>query len=200
MWFKQNSLTCHLPSLVGDVVSIQVSDKLFHIHVAVLTRNSKFFENAMKSEWRTDSTKPIDISTTHPQTFEYYCRWLYTRQIVRLYNVSPSNQLAHLYVLEEHIMDTVFQDIIVDTFIRRYKEFLLVPDKLAIKILYAGTAINSPVRRLMVDIWAFSAAPDHKFNDMTNQTCVEFVDDLIPALLERRPLVKNAAKVGRNVD
>jgi hypothetical protein len=49
----------------------------------------------MKPEWRTDATKPIDMSDMELTIFEAYCGWLYTGKIVRHKEVDRFNLLAN---------------------------------------------------------------------------------------------------------
>jgi hypothetical protein len=56
-----------IPDVSGTPIPVQVGDKLFHVHEGTLTSTSKFFAGVMKPEWRTDPTKPIDLSDDEPE-------------------------------------------------------------------------------------------------------------------------------------
>jgi hypothetical protein len=60
-----------------------------------LIKSSELLKNVMKPEWRTDATKPIDMSDMELTIFEAYCGWLYTGKIVRHKEVDRFNLLAN---------------------------------------------------------------------------------------------------------
>jgi hypothetical protein len=178
--------------LTGAVTPVLVGDKLFHIHTAVLVSSSAFLGNAMKREWRANrGDKPVDLSSECPEVFGYYTQWLYTKAIVMnpsILAMTASVLLAQLYVLGERLVDSLFQDAIIDTFIARAVNLNLKRSLLATSILYEGTGVESPARRLVVDIWAFCAVPEWlDSKSLRSETCTEFVGDLVHALIKKRP-------------
>jgi len=79
-------------------VPIQVGcnkTSLLRVHTTVLIKSSELLKNVMKPEWRTDATKPIDMSDMELTIFEAYCGWLYTGRIVRHKEVDRFNLLAN---------------------------------------------------------------------------------------------------------
>ena len=70
----------------------------------------------MKPEWRADrDDKPIVLSNEDLEIFQHYNQWLYTKAIVSNYRDMPDTVLlAHLYVLGERLLDSAFQDVVID--------------------------------------------------------------------------------------
>ncbi|KAI4697865.1 uncharacterized protein J4E84_000998 [Alternaria hordeiaustralica] len=178
------------PNLRGDIVPIHVGntpETLLHVHSTALSKSSEFFKNALKPEWRTDHTKPIDMSDVDPAIFEGYCGWLYTGKIMHRENDQAHTYLASLYVLGERLMDVTLQNSVVAAIIRHSQTSKKYPGNLSIQIIYAGTSASSPARRLLVDFWVFHAKPAWKgLEDLTKHTCSDFVNDLVRKLVEQR--------------
>ncbi|KAF2130154.1 hypothetical protein P153DRAFT_315864 [Dothidotthia symphoricarpi CBS 119687] len=178
----------HIPNITGETVAVLVGSKVFHVHEAVITSSSEFFKNAMKPEWRTDLTKPINLSNERPDTFEQYSRWLYTRRIVTTTNSRVTYvDLAHLYVLGEKILDKEFKDAVIHATIDRKMQGGNHPSASTIKILYEGTPANSPARRLMIDFWVFAATPSwNTVKDPSELMSTDFLIELLPMLFKHR--------------
>jgi hypothetical protein len=159
-----------IPDVSGTPIPVQVGDKLFHVHEGTLTSTSKFFAGVMKPEWRTDPTKPIDLSDDEPERFEAYCQWLYGRKIAELSGVSNKEavdeyhlHLAKLYVFGEKILDETFQDVVLALLIsscfarHTYLGEQKFPGNHIIATIYEGTSdAESPARRLLIDIWTYT--------------------------------------------
>lgn len=62
------------------------------------------------------------------------------------------------------------------------------PPKEAIRIAYAGTAESSPIRKLLVDYWVKVSHRGWDTKNLTEKTSPEFVEDLIVALIDARPV------------
>ncbi|KAL1800745.1 hypothetical protein ACET3X_001087 [Alternaria dauci] len=187
-----------MPNLRDDVVPIQVGSKnksLMHVHTAVLIKSSEVLKNAMKPEWRTDATKPINMSNVELKIFEAYCGWLYTGKVVHHVKGHRHSFLAHVYVLGEQLMDSTFQNAIIAAMIQYSIDYHTVPRSKHIQIIYGGTSTNSPARRLMVDFWVFTARPKWpEFSDLIEETCPDFVNDLVRELVMRRDIPTNFAQ------
>ncbi|CAN9199729.1 unnamed protein product [Alternaria alternata] len=179
-----------MPSLRDDVVPIQVGcnkTSLLRVHTTVLTKSSELLKNVMKPEWRTDFTKPIDMSDMELTISEAYCGWLYTGKIVHHEKGKRHGFLSELYVLGERLMDIAFQDVIVAAIIRFSIGSNIFPVNDAIQTIYTGTPATSPARRLLVDFWVFNAVPAYDgLENLTKETCPEFVNDLVHELIVKR--------------
>ncbi|KAF2026843.1 hypothetical protein EK21DRAFT_24267, partial [Setomelanomma holmii] len=121
----------------------------FHVHQNVLASSSEFFKNALKSEWRTDPSKLIDLSDANSWAFEKYSQFLYTKVVpTQGSHTGRAKRLAHLYFFGERIMDDIFKDSIIDAYL--VSGVVNQPSIEAIRVIYKGTTTGSPARCLMV--------------------------------------------------
>ncbi|KAF1950268.1 hypothetical protein CC80DRAFT_427160, partial [Byssothecium circinans] len=165
----------------------------FYVHEAVLVTHSGFFRAAVKSEWRTDPTKPIDLTDECASVFNIYVLWLYTGEIGFLTPTTLFYEaqvtLAHAYVLGAKLHDPAFRNAVVSalfTFLKKNKKDCAC--NAFIKVVYVGTAKGAPARRLAIDAWATRG--HSKFSGLENlveETCVEFVHDVLKEVLKIRP-------------
>ncbi|KAF2242156.1 hypothetical protein BU26DRAFT_397428, partial [Trematosphaeria pertusa] len=127
-----------------------------------------FLQVAVKMEWMGEEPRPVDLSDEEPTVFKAYLQWLYTKQVpLETYTHARSDGqdeeaindelLAQCYVLGEKLMDSKFQNAVLEVFINNERHW---PSNRAICILYKGTGSSSPARKLMVDFWAWQAEPD----------------------------------------
>jgi hypothetical protein len=171
-------------SISGEIIAVAVSEKIFYVHRALLVASSKFFQNAMKPGWRTNVTRPIDVSDAKAEDFQRYSQWLYTKHVPELiwktYTI-----LARLYVLGEQIMDEEFQDAILSAMIRTYRS--KPPTMPAIRIIYDGTTAKSPARQIMIDFCAYSLMPtSNRLIDLDPEKDGEIMLDMVAALVKHR--------------
>jgi hypothetical protein len=137
----------------------------------------------MKPEWRTDSTKPIDLSDVSAWNFEKYSQWLYTRNVPEDW----INYVASLYVFGERVMDGLFQDAIISALIDHCTRTNKTVSLSLVRIIYQGTTSSSPARRLMVDVCAFDSGPKaNKLQFLEVDKDGEFMLDLIVAMAKHR--------------
>jgi hypothetical protein len=171
---------------------------MYYVHAGALTSSSEFFANAMKPEWRTDPTKPIDLSDEKPPMFETYCQWLYGKKIASKPSLDDTElHVVKLYVFGEKIKDETFQHNVLAAFIQVSVSSDHCPADAIVRIIYAGTSsATSPARRLLVDIWVQVSEASWckgKSGNLITNTCVEFSNELVPALLDGR---KSTLKTG----
>ncbi|KAI8939473.1 hypothetical protein NX059_003246 [Plenodomus lindquistii] len=187
-------------------VSESYSERLFHVHQSVLCQYSKFFQAATKPRWSEYRKKPIDLSEDDPDIFALYVQWLYTGLVavkskredtdvedslnfeeddtaIEFQDISKRT-LVKCYLLGEKLMDTVYQDTIMSTLLKTAS--MGIPTYDTIRIAYQGTNINSPLRKLMVDIWVWCGYVPSAKGDLVWQSDAEFANDLIHALLAHR--------------
>jgi hypothetical protein len=148
----------------------------FKIHEDAICDRSEFFRNSMKPEWASMRVDPrvIDLPEDDPEAFSLYHTWLYSGELAILSNTSAGQDstssslsdeapddhhtLAYAYALGERLLDIPFKNAIVDAYVlyargtapgKRY-----YPSNEEIRIIYDGTGDRSPIRQLLVDIWA----------------------------------------------
>jgi hypothetical protein len=116
---------------------VLVDKKTYYMHQTLLSSSSKFFQNIMKSEWRIDPLKPIEVLGAEFANFEKYSQWLHTIQAPVEDHLSPTTRFTKLYVFAEQIMDEVYQRAMMITVVTAPS---WQPSLEAIRIIYAGTA------------------------------------------------------------
>ena len=179
-----------ISSIAGETIAVLVDKKTFHVHEAVLTSSSEFFKAATKPEWRTDPTKPIDLSEQNPLAFERYVQWLYSNTLSPYKSENRDlEQLARMYVIGEALMDTTFQEVVIKIIIHLYSAEQRTMSLSMLRIIYEGTTPGSPARELMADICAFQLEPEFKrVTNLDTEKDAEFMKDLIVALLKHRKI------------
>ncbi|KAF2827202.1 hypothetical protein CC86DRAFT_263989, partial [Ophiobolus disseminans] len=112
---------------------------------------STFFQNTLKPEWASmREGKPIDLKEEHLSTFEAYVQWLYTHQVATTFDTT---KWAEAYVLGEKLMDAEYQDTILEKIMRGCEEKRNFPGEPQLAIIYNGTPMGSPARKLLVDFY-----------------------------------------------
>jgi len=179
-----------LPNITGETIAVLVGKQTFQVHEAVLTNSSEFFKAATKPEWRTDRTKPIDLSDQNPVPFARYVQWLYSNAL-NTYKSEHQDleELARMYVVGEAVMDTKFQEVVLKTIIHLYSDKQRTMSLKMLRIIYEGTPPGSPARELMADICAFQLKPEFKrVTNLDIHKDAELMKDLIVALLKHREM------------
>ncbi|KAI4697864.1 uncharacterized protein J4E84_000997 [Alternaria hordeiaustralica] len=191
------AFTVKLPNVSGETIAVKVGLQIVDVHKDLISSSSEYFRKAISHE-SILSHRFIDLSDEKPHDFDIYCQWLYTRVLdAKLDNHNGFSYLARMYVLGEKLIDRTFQNDVVDAIIYRHITARLsqkplrykVPDLEAIGIIYKGAPRKAPVIRLLVDLWAFNM--DSSWVTKTRLRAPEnkpFLDDLLPALLDRRGL------------
>ncbi|KAI4697933.1 uncharacterized protein J4E84_001067 [Alternaria hordeiaustralica] len=136
--------------------------RIFHVHKSVLCKTSLFFKNATKPEWTVSTPRPIDLSDEDPK-------------IVRL-----------SYLLGEKLMDATFQDAVIQALIKCVLKSRLYPTNDSIRIAYKRTLPHCPLRKLLVDFWIWDAHKGWELESLVKDTCEDFANDLIGALVKHR--------------
>jgi hypothetical protein len=158
------------------------------VHCALLVASSKLFQNAMKSEWRTISTQPLDVFDVKTEDFERYSQWLYTKQVPTL----TWEILSRLYVFGEQILDEEFQKAMLSAMIEAYRT--VSPAMSTVRRIYNGTITNSPARQLLNDLCTHSLSPSsRRLIALDPERDGHIMKDLIAALVNLR------AKPGKRI-
>jgi len=86
-------------------------------------------------------------------------------------------RLGRCYLLADRLMSTTFQDAIVDAFIQKIIDKGCSPT-LVHETIYSGTARQSGMRRLLVDIAIFEWDKDILATRAARPACADFFKDL----------------------
>lgn len=191
-------------------VVVGAEKQCFYIHPSALAARSKFFEAALKKEWRPNNEQPVELPEDDPDSFNIYLRWLYFGNValqptglsVLLDSDLSYLSLAKLYSLGEKLLDTYFQDCVINAMVLRSRNEAnsnqcSYPGHPAIQTIYRGTPSTSPARRLLVDIWAGLGEETWILHGVKDQSEVnhEFIIDLSKALLKNRVVLDKDRKI-----
>ncbi|KAL6703469.1 hypothetical protein ACN47E_009643 [Coniothyrium glycines] len=168
--------------------------EVFHVHKSLLCQSSLFLQNAAKRTGAGPQT--IYLPDELPSCFRVYLKWLYFGKIaveVDVYITDDEDevmvQLIQSYILGEKLRDEPYQNAIISALILFADKADKYPNDEAVQLAYKGTRKSSPLRRLLVDYWLWLAKeswlPDD--NQVVQDICAEFANDLIAALVKQRP-------------
>jgi hypothetical protein len=154
----------------SDAVTLHVGldEHTILAHGNFISRDSEFFDAALKKEWVEGKTRIIKLPEECPHLITHYLSFVYCKSLPTE-NVTPaekdvfikhSNQhyqlLAELYVLGERLLDQSFRGATINEIIRLANIYNTAwtracPGKETVNTIYRGTLAGSPARRLMVD-------------------------------------------------
>ena len=195
-----DSLTVNLThhSFSGPLVRVIISfgDEQNEVSVPLnlLRASSRYFQKATKPEWNELRGQQDMISIeAEPQVFKAYVHWLHLSTLPcpsAGKNYEDCNKdyifLAKLYVMGEELMDTKFQNDILDTIIATSNKSCYLPIGQPVAIIYAGTPAKSPARRLMVDFCVYSAHDDNSWTKHFPNCPKEFLVEVLGAIVKLR--------------
>lgn len=138
-------------------------------HESYLTKNSEFFEAAMKKEWAEGQTRVIRLPEDDLETMTDYLTFSYsgilpTSNVIEEGRDLANNDwqsLAKLYVLGERILDKCVRNAVVSEILRisettdeqGLSEFMPAA---ASNMIFDGTPEPSPIRRMAIDKHVFN--------------------------------------------
>jgi len=173
--------------------------KDFAVHTDLLRSRSPFFKASLSVSWAEPGDNMVPLPGDDPKTFQLYCKWLYygelsSRSDVDLHDMFEEwDNLLRSFVLADKILDSVFEDRIVDAILenaqatayggRSHQLGYQAP-----KIIYTVAQVDAPARRMLIDIAV------HCWTDGDSKLACnwhvaqypEFVEDLSFALAKLR--------------
>ena len=191
------------PSSVDEApitIVVGPTEQRFYVHSSVLQSSSAFFKAALKQQWSEGQAHEVKLSEDKAHVFGIYAGWLYTGKV----NTTLWPYLARLYALGEKIIDSAFQDDVVNVLIARTpekdtndgREF---PGQRDVARIYRDTPVGSPARRLMLDLYAIHGMPGW-ITEKTLPYDKEFLHDLAKLMLEHKNDRNLPSAVRRNLD
>lgn len=116
--------------------------------------------------------------------------WLYTGQLSSKSNAAKPDEphLVHLYVLGEKLLDTNFQDRVIDAIVAAARQpdesgHRQIPDEVSVNYIYQNSPKGSPARKLMVDIWLTDSGDDWLEDVHPDKMDHDFMFDIAAATL-----------------
>lgn len=143
--------------------------KAIDVHRDLICASSPFFKAALGPGWKESEERVVSLPEDDPSAFDLYVTWLYTQGITSNYSWDEDPErgreyrlLAECFALAEKLLDSQFQKCLVDTVIATVKDrkpggMCYYPPSTVIRNVYERTCQSAPLRRLLVDMWAWSA-------------------------------------------
>lgn len=166
--------------------------KTFYIDEGALKSGGEFFVAALKEEWRKYKA-PISLPEDDPKAFEVYAQWLYTGKIfsrpfsdsrAAAFDSQNFGLLTALYVLGDRLMDSVFQDRIMDAIVAmNVQTTMFMPAQRLVDFICGRIPAHAAMRRWLVQWYARwshnDLASGDGWRDMLKIMNHEFLADLV---------------------
>ncbi|RAL12597.1 BTB/POZ domain-containing protein [Aspergillus homomorphus CBS 101889] len=181
--------------LQGDVVSIVVGPKkeLYRVHPGLARTSSPFIDKALTGTWKEQANHTIQLPNEEPEIFGTYVQWLYfgTLPVIGGGAEPEFLQLVKAYVLGNKLLDTGFQNALIDAIIERRRAKnadgrCSAPTMATINHAYLNTTPSAPIRQLLVDISANRTTSPKWLKHPETDLPQAFLLDLVAKLLDRR--------------
>jgi hypothetical protein len=183
----------------GDSDS-ESEQQIFYVHKNVLCKTSVFLQNATKPEWTGPLPRPIDLTDENPKIFQAYLHWLYSRKVATETSLANDcgdasgghpeleyNLLSKSYLLGEKLMNSNYHNAVMEAITYGAAIGCSFPGDECVRLVYKRTTASSPLKKLLVDFWVWVGYKSWVVDGVViKNTCKEFADDLIVALLEQR--------------
>jgi hypothetical protein len=164
------------------------------MHGDRLARNSPYFRAALREEWLEGQTHVIKLPDESPELMQHYVEFVYSDKppanaLTKDSKSQPSTRRhyklpAKLYVVGERRLEVKFQNVITKELFRLVKLTGKGPGIGFVDIIYQGTTMNSPARRMVVD-FAATGPSDYWLNPRFANSDHEFWYDLSVAFLRK---------------
>ena len=164
------------------------------IHKQMICEHSVFFQTAMKKEWQEGQDRTIPLPDDRVEVVSLYVQWTYYDRILSHGNPTMAerdsaelDRLIDAFVFGDKDQDGRFRDAVLDALVACASTpdtagMTWFPAMSAVKKAYQRTPEGSPLRRLLVDLWARHAMEKWLGADMVP----EFLSDLVRELLSLR--------------
>lgn len=167
------------------------------VHADYLTLRCPFFAAALSNRtWKEAQTRVIKLPEEDPSAVGLYLDWVY-RDRLPTHSHYPVDQagavylsLAKLYVFGERVLDVAIRNAIVEDFIafssvinHGLPGYQYYPSAAAIDAIYEGTTEESPMRRLLVDLYARHGEREWLAEEMPAAFCRDVARELMERVL-----------------
>ena len=169
------------------------------VHENLICASSDFFKKATRGEWKESRERSVRLEIFEEEVFQIYIHWLYRHTLpVRvdepgLVGNDEYLQLAKAYVLGDYLLDTNFQDAVIDAIIEKTgskvrDDQCWYPVGTVIRYVYDNTLESNMARKLLVDLYAARGKGSWLREWATEEDLPkEFLFDVAVAVLDLRP-------------
>lgn len=167
------------------------AQEVIGVHKSLITEDSKFFCSVVKPLWNksSEAQPTVDLTDEDPKIFKIYLEFLYGHVVhfdEKTHRYGEYETLFKAYVFGEKIMSDDFQNAVISAIIK-FKAIGNCPAFQLAAMVYRGTPANSPLRKLLLDIYAKQVHHAWNLQKLYDLDCPEFLSDVIVALVNERP-------------
>ncbi|PSK54780.1 Transcription elongation factor S-II [Elsinoe australis] len=172
-------------------VNVKVNGEKFVMSAKLLSEHSAFFEHHLADFWKTGKAREtIIIHNEEPAVFELFSDWLSFGDIFtgteRSLDKLSYSVLFKAFVLGLTLRAQVFRNDVMDIITAKFDAGHM-PEAILPEIAYNGTPPSSPLRRILVDVYAYRGGPAFVTAPTTqNHISSQFLTDLTCALYNLR--------------
>ncbi|KAF9701178.1 hypothetical protein EKO04_000631 [Ascochyta lentis] len=184
----------------GPQFKVQTDQGTFTVvHESVLRQSSNYFQNMCEPAYIQARKNSRELSWSPNSSFKgitsTYVHWLYNGNVpTAVIDMSDKTKvgavllgLAKEYVLGSQIIDTTYQNVIMDHFIAIHVRMRKLTFGSVIDVVYEGTHEGSPMRQLLADMHAFVIADDVGKLEMMYSKPRAFVEDVLKSVVTLSP-------------
>jgi hypothetical protein len=170
------------------------------LHDAVFIPRSKFFQAALRGRWKEAEEKVINLPEDDPKLFASYVQAVYIGGVPEHVEISDETfdkkserrsqhyySLLNLYVSADKLQDTKTKNYAISKIYKFHSEKQFTPGCRKIKLVYRNTAEDSPLRRLVSELYAFYVKRSFLAKSDFSAFPPEFLADLIHLLAVSAP-------------
>ncbi|KAI9694282.1 MAG: hypothetical protein M1820_009041 [Bogoriella megaspora] len=190
-------LKSEAPKIGGEIVAVFVGaeGKTFHVHENLLRSSAPYYEAIFGNQaWLEAQTRKVELTDDHPEAFELYSQWLYTNKIwcmevvpnerTQKAAMKETNLLVRAYCLGEKLLDVAFRDSVIDAIQssvlnKAGTKKALYPGPWKLNFLWGNSPENSPLRRLILDYYAWKAKENWNFEGMSPNVLQALVKEIL---------------------
>ncbi|KAL3443961.1 hypothetical protein BJX65DRAFT_284423 [Aspergillus insuetus] len=200
-----------LNKLRGRTIDIEVGGEhiTYSVHEGLVCASSPFFEKAMAGEWKESSRRTIQLPEDEPSVVALYVHWLYYRTLPVFCDEPglPGNteylDLVKAYVFGDKILDTRFQNSIIDAMVAKSRSRAQDGDQWypvgeVIEYAYHNLDEPAPILELLVDMYVTTASREWLYEWADPTTIPQpFLLSLSAKLLDRWGPSKERVDAGK---
>ncbi|KAJ5921156.1 hypothetical protein N7466_009482 [Penicillium verhagenii] len=182
--------------LCGGVIQIDVGESKtpFDVHLELLCTCSPYFESQFQKRFEEAIPESfIHFPDDDPQVFAQVIMWMYRGSgALQVLENKKLDFLARLWILAEKLQMTDLENWMMAICHQRVKETPAnFVGKETVSYIYAHALPESPLRRLVVDIWVRTATPEY-FQKEKEGLPRQFLEEVCAELIGQRGATKLA--------
>lgn len=178
--------------VITDIVGADSDETevCFTVHTEPIKQKSVFFEKACTTNFKEAEEKVVRLPETRPSVFEDYLHWIYTGTITAIEN-NPDNSLlqnrclTRLYLAADKLDDILLRNAAIDSLLTLFSCGQLKVNSSLFSETYEGTTENSPLRRLLVDIYLSTSNTADWVQREAEHLPRQFLVDLVCGRMEK---------------